>query len=651
MPQSRTIRSSLLAGLSLSALLLAGCASTAVAEQPDTSGVETAAAASEAPAVDEKYVWDLTDLYATAADWNAARLAVLERVETLKTYEGTLGESAEAMAAAMTDIGDTYKQAARVYTYASLSADVDVSNSDTEADRQLAQLMYAELSSSVSWLDPELLAVGEETAMAYVDAAPELEPFRFYIEDVLRRAPHTLDTAGESILAATSLVTSGPGDIYNLMANSDMPWPEITLSTGETVTITQAGYSRYRQAPNREDRKAVFDAFWGTWGEYENTYGAIYSAQLQGLQLDTKQRHYDSSVERALFDDAMPAEVYETLIEQVHESLPTLHRYFRLRKRMLGIEGDMGYYDIYPPLVQLDKTFTIEDSIALSRRALAPLGDEFLAAFDTGVEGRWMHVYPSPTKRSGAYMNGSAYDVHPYVLLNHNDDYDGASTFAHEYGHAVHSVLANAAQPWATADYSTFVAETASIMNEMLLQDLVTKEAQTPEERLYYLGYALETLRGTYFRQAMFAEFEYRANALADAGEPVTGAKLTEIYLDLLKQYHGDAEGVVKIDDAYGIEWAYIPHFYYDFYVFQYATSIAGASSLAEQISSGDTEARDRYIDLLKAGGSDHPYDLVKAAGVDLATPAPYQALDRRANAIMDEMEAILAEMEADGAE
>ena len=244
MPQSRTIRSSLLAGLSLSALLLAGCASTAVAEQPDTSGVETAAAASEAPAVDEKYVWDLTDLYATAADWNAARLAVLERVETLKTYEGTLGESAEAMAAAMTDIGDTYKQAARVYTYASLSADVDVSNSDTEADRQLAQLMYAELSSSVSWLDPELLAVGEETAMAYVDAAPELEPFRFYIEDVLRRAPHTLDTAGESILAATSLVTSGPGDIYNLMANSDMPWPEITLSTGETVTITPAGYSR-----------------------------------------------------------------------------------------------------------------------------------------------------------------------------------------------------------------------------------------------------------------------------------------------------------------------------------------------------------------------------------------------------------------------
>jgi oligoendopeptidase F len=314
---------------------------------------------------------------------------------------------------------------------------------------------------------------------------------------------------------------------------------------------------------------------------------------------------------------------------------------------MLGLETDMAYYDIYPPLVALDKTFTYETSIELTRQALTPLGEEYLEAYNRGVEGGWVHVYPDDGKRSGAYMNGSVYDVHPYVLLNHNDDFDSASTFAHEYGHAVHSVLANAAQPWPTAGYSTFIAETASIMNEMLLQDMVIGQAQSPEERLFYLGSALEGLRGTYFRQAMFAEFEFRVNALADRNEALTGARMTEIYLDLLRRYHGHEEGVVQIDELYGIEWAYIPHFYYDFYVFQYATSIAAASSLAEQINSGDVVARDRFISLLKAGGSDHPYALMKDAGVDLATPDAHRALIRRANAIMDEMEAILADMDS----
>jgi len=313
-----------------------------------------------------------------------------------------------------------------------------------------------------------------------------------------------------------------------------------------------------------------------------------------------------------------------------------------LRKRMLEIDEDMRYYDIYPPLVALDKRFSIEDSIALTRRALEPLGEEYMAGYDRGIEGRWMHVYPSSGKRSGAYMSGGAYDVHPYVLLNHNDDFDSASTFAHEYGHAVHSVLANSAQAWENTGYSTFIAETASIMNEMLLQDLAIGEAQTDEEKLFYLGSGLEALRGTFFRQTMFAEFELAMHESVAAGEVLTGAKLSSLYLELLKRYHGHDLGVVTIDPAYALEWAYIPHFYYDFYVFQYATSITAAAGLAEKIVSGDPQAQRDFIQLLKAGGSNYPYELMKKAGVDMATAAPYRALVARMNAIMDEMEALL---------
>ena len=253
-----------------------------------------------------------------------------------------------------------------------------------------------------------------------------------------------------------------------------------------------------------------------------------------------------------------------------------------------------------------------------------------------------MHVFPSAGKRSGAYMSGGAYDVHPYVLLNHNDDFESASTFAHEYGHAVHSVLANKTQPWETAGYSTFIAETASIMNEMLLQDMVIAEAETDEEKLFYLGIGLEALRGTFFRQTMFAEFELKINQEVESGNVLTGSKLTSIYLQLLKRYHGHDQQVVIIDDLYGIEWAYIPHFYYDFYVFQYATSIAAASDLAKKIRSGDKKSQEDFIQLLKAGGSDYPYQLMKQAGIDMASPAPYRALVERMNNIMDEMEIIL---------
>jgi oligoendopeptidase F len=659
---------SLLAGLMMSASIFvaacepqAGTTDNTANDEPASTDTATTgdatpdagtpeAAEEEARVVDEKYIWNLTDLYATPEAWSAARETVLADIEKLNDLKGTLGESAQSLLASTDQISAVSKEALRLLVYATLKADEDTRISENEERRQLAQNLLNDLGSATSWYSPEILAIGEDTIRGYLDSEPGLAKHRFDLENTLRRAPHTLSAEAEQIMAATSPLTGAPNNVYNILANSDLPWEELTLSTGETVTLSQAGYSRYRQAPNRDDRQNVFDTFWGTWKKYENTLGTLMNSHVQGLKFQTDQRNHETSVGRALFDDNMPEAVYRTLVSEVNEALPTLHRYFKLRKRMLKLEGDMRYFDIYPPLVNLDKKFGIEESITITREALEPLGEEYMAGYDAGIEGRWMHVYPQPGKRSGAYMFGSAYDVHPYVLLNHNDDYDSASTFAHEYGHAVHSVLSNKTQPFETAGYATFIAETASIMNEMLLQDVMVEKAQTPQERLFYLGSGLESLRGTYFRQTMFAEFELKMNDEVKAGNVLTGAKLTEIYLDLLKRYHGHEEGVVKIDDLYGIEWAYIPHFYYDFYVFQYATSIAAATYLAEQIGNGSEEARDAFINMLKAGGSDYAYNLMKEAGLDMATPAPYRALATRMNSIMDQMEAILDEMEAEPA-
>ena len=591
---------------------------------------------------EEKYIWELSDLYPNLAAWEAARVDAAQQIKVLKKFQGTLGQSSQSLLNASDQISDTYKEVVRVYVYANLMADIDTRIAENQERSQLARNLFSDLSAAISWYSPEILTLGDKKISQFLAEEPKLAKHGFGLKDALRRAPHTLENEIETLMAKTSKLTSSANSIYSIFANANMPWPEVTLSDGKKIRLSQAGYTSGRQAASRDDRKMVFETFWSVWQDYEATLGAIMNSQIQGLAFKTETRNYESSLGRALFDDHMPPVVYETLVKEVNQSLPTLHRYFKLRKRMLGIEDEMRYYDIYPPLVNLNKQFSIEDSIEVTRRALKPLGPEYLAAYDLGVKNRWMHVYPSPGKRSGAYMSGGAYDVHPYVLLNHNDDFESASTFAHEYGHAVHSVLANGQQPWETAGYSTFIAETASIMNEMLLQDMVIEEAKTDEEKLFYLGIGLEALRGTFFRQTMFAEFELKINQEVESGNVLTGAKLSSIYLELLKRYHGHDQGVITIDDLYAIEWAYIPHFYYDFYVFQYATSIAAASNLAKKIRTGDQQAQQDFIHLLKAGGSDYPYELMRNAGVDMATPAPYRALVERMNNIMDEMETIL---------
>lgn len=358
-----------------------------------------------------------------------------------------------------------------------------------------------------------------------------------------------------------------------------------------------------------------------------------------------KARHYESVLQRELFRDNLPPAVYHTLVEQVNRALPALHRYFRLRQRMLGLE-QMHYYDVYPPLVALDKTFDIDTTKEITLEAMAVLGDDWVQMQREGFEARWMHVSPQQGKRSGAYMSGSAYDVHPYLLLNHNDDYESLSTFAHEWGHAIHTLYAKQAQPFETAGYATFIAEIPSTSLELILQDYMVQEAETIDERLYYLGFGLEHLRGTFFRQTMFAESELSLYEAVERGEALSGDRITEMYAEIVRRYHGHDEGVVVVDDLYTNEWMFVPHFYYNMYVFQYATSVTAGTALFDHIHREPEAGAENYKNLLRAGGSDYPYELLKAAGADLATPGPYEAIVAQMNTVMDQMEALLSQRE-----
>lgn len=623
-------------------IAMSACAGLSTSAEPV---VTTAVANDTAVAEREAIVWDLSDLYASPEAWDAAYAEVEARIAELPANRGTLGESAAQMAAVYRQTSDVAKDVVRIYTYASLSHDENQGDPVAQERFGKAQNLYQSLGEATSWMDPEVLSLGEETVKAYLDAEPALADFRFGIEDTLRQAPHTLDADGEALLAQAGLALSQPNQIYSLFANASIPWPTLTLEDGTEVKLNQAGYSRYRGTANRADRKAVFDTFWEAWGEYETGMGATLNAQVQSAIFRSKARNYDSVLQRNMFDDALPPEIYTELVDQVNEALPVFHRYLKLRGRMLGVD-DMRYYDIYPPMIEADTgEFDIERSKEITFEALKPFGEEYIGLLKEGLSKQWMHAYSQDGKETGAYMAGSAYDVHPYLLLNHNDDYDSMSTFAHEWGHAVHTMLAKSEQPFETASYSTFIAEMASTINEILLEEYMIEHAGTKEEKLFYLGQALESLRGTFYRQTMFGEFELAIHQAAERGEPLTGAKLTEIYGGLLKTYHGHDEGVLTIDDPYTIEWAYIPHFYYEFYVYQYATSVSGAAWFSEQFLAGDDKVRENFINVLKAGGSDYPHNiLLNEAGLDMTKPDAYQAVVRRMNDIMDRMEALLDE-------
>jgi oligoendopeptidase F len=562
--------------------------------------------------------WNLEDIYRDTDAWETALEGIQEGTEAIQTFRGGLGSSPQALLECLELHFSVLKEMYRASSYASMRYHEDTRVGVTAGMEQRANLVATRLSEAASFIEPEILSLGRETVAGYVDAEPALKTYRHQLDDILRRADHTRSATEEEIIAAAGLVADAPSTGYGMLANADAPWPTVTLSDGTEFLLNQAGYSRYRSAEDRGDRELVFREFFDVWQQFGRTYGTMLYAQVKRDVFYARVRRYESSLAASLDADRIPVAVYHTLVEQANAHLHVLHRYFRLRARMMGLTL-MRYWDIYPSLVSQDRTYPIDRGVELVLEAVEPLGNGAREALAEGFGSRWMDVYPRQGKKSGAYMNGHVYDVHPYVLMNYNDDYESVSTLAHEWGHALHSYLTNRTQRFVNADYSIFLAEIASTLNEALLLHRMLADSTDPAERLFYLGHALEQLRGTFFRQSMFAEFELAIHKRVEAGEALTADDLSEMYGSLLRRYHGHDEGVLSVDDIFEVEWAYIPHFY----------------------------ATTAYLDLLSAGGAGYPYDLLVEAGVDLAQPEPYRTLMRRMEGIMDEIEGLLEEERA----
>jgi oligoendopeptidase F len=596
--------------------------------------------------IPEKYKWNLADMYATQDDWNKAKAGLPAKFEKVTSFKGTLGQSANNLFESLEYLENVLKELYMFSSYASMLSDNDKRESGPLDMDQEASQLYTKFGAAAAFVDPEILAMPENRLNSFFRTEPRLEKYRHYIDNVYRMKSHTRNAAEENLIAEAGIMQGNSYNIFSIFSNAEMPRASVTLSTGEEVVLDASAYALHRASTNREDRIKVFDSFFGKLNEFKMTLGTqLYGKVKENLYIKNV-RNYNSCMEASLYVNNIPTAVYHKLIENANKNLPTLHRYLELKKRMMGID-ELHYYDLYAPLVSdVDLKYSYEEGYDLIKKALAVLGDEYVNTLQEAFDNRWIDVYPNTGKRSGAYSNGSAYDVHPYILLNFNGKYDDVGTIAHELGHTMHSYFSNKHQPFINSDYPIFLAEVASTANEALLMDYMLKIIDDPQIRLSILGNYLEDARATLFRQTQFAEFELKIHELAEKGESLTGEKFSEIYLDILKKYYGHDKGVMVIDDIFAIEWAYIPHFYYNFYVFQYSTSFTASTMLAEEMLTDGDEMVKKYIDFLSSGSSEYAIPTLKKVGIDMETDEPFEVTMTKMNEVMDDIEAILDEME-----
>jgi len=589
-----------------------------------------------------KYTWRLEDLYASDEAWNQAKEDLAGRFDEVLSYRGKLAGSPSQLLACLDFNSRLSKDFGRLHNYAAMKADEDTRDSKYLAMRQETEQLATDYSSKASFIEPEIAKMDLRKIDDFIAAEPGLKPYRMYLHDIQRTKAHTLSEKEEKIMAQTGLLADAASSVYGILSNAELPYPEIKLSDGTVAALNKSGYARYRAVSNRGDREAVFQAFWKVFHNFRRTFGAQLYANVKKNMFYARTRGYASSLESALDRNNIPTKVYSALIENVNNNLDSFGRYLRLKKKMLGVET-LKYSDIYAPTVKgIDLKYTIEEAKELVIDAARPMGKDYVRVVKQALENRWVDIYPTPGKRAGAYSNGSAYDVHPYILLNYNGRYDDVSTLAHELGHAMHSYFSNKRQPYPTADYSIFVAEVASTFYEALLIDKVLRQIKDDDIRLSLLMNYLDGVKGTVFRQTQFAEFELRIHEKAERGEPLTGDVFSRLYSDILKKYYGHDKGICHIDDLYAVEWAYIPHFYYNFYVYQYSTSFTASTALSEKVLAKEKGAVKKYIEFISAGGSEYPIDLLKKAGVDMTTAEPFNRTMAVMNRVMDEIEAIL---------
>ncbi|MGM9927283.1 MAG: oligoendopeptidase F [Bacillus sp. (in: firmicutes)] len=582
--------------------------------------------------------WRLEDIFPTDAEWETEFAGIKEALTKAGDFQGKLGESADQLYSGLQYQDAVFERLGRLYTYSHMRADQDTTNSFYQSMDDRARSLYAQAASAFSYVVPEILSMDESKVQSFLQENEQLQLYKHSLDEINLQRPHVLSAHEEELIAKASEVFNASSNTFGMLNNADLEFPYIKDENGEEVQVTHGRFSRFLESEDRRVRKDAFEAVYETYGKFLNTFSSTLSGVVKKQNFIADIRHYDSARQAALSNNNIPESVYDNLVSTVNEHLPLLHRYIDLRKKVLGVE-ELHMYDLYTPLVKdVKMKVTYEEAKQYLLDGLAPLGKEYLSVLKEGFENRWVDVHENKGKRSGAYSSGS-YGTNPYILMNWQDDVNNLYTLAHEFGHSMHTYYTTNTQPYPYGDYSIFVAEVASTCNENLLTDYLLKTVTDPKQRLYIINHYLEGFRGTVFRQTMFAEFEQLIHVKAKNGEALTAESLTEEYYKLNEKYFGKE---MYIDKEIGREWSRIPHFYYNFYVYQYATGFSAATALSKGILEEGQPAVERYLAFLKSGSSDYPIEVLKKAGVDMTQAEPIKEALKVFEERLTEMENLL---------
>jgi len=584
--------------------------------------------------IDNTYKWNVEKMYKDATQWEEEFEILKSKVPKMQRFSGKLGKAEELLAFLESNV-EIERLLDKLIVYAHLRGDEDTSKAEFQVLKNKIDSYAAEVSSVTSFFVPELLSLPEGTVNEEIKELKELEVYEFYLNDILIQKPHTLSAEGEKLLASVSDCLSAPGNIFGMFTNADMTFPVIKDEKGNDIELTEGNYSNFIKSKDRRVRKDAFEALFGTYKGFSNTLTTTLTSSIKNFIFNAKTRNYATSLESSLKPNNIPVQVYENVVDTINNNLHSLHKYVSLKKRMLGL-SEMHMYDLYVPIVEMEKDhIEFKDAVKIVLDGIKPLGEGYLNIFKEGIEDGWVDVYQNKGKRSGAYSWGS-FDTMPYVLLNYNYQLNDVSTLAHEMGHSIHSYYSRKTQPYIYSGYELFCAEVASITNECLLIDYLIKNEDDKKKRLFLINQQLEGIRTTVFRQCMFAEFEKITHEKIEQGNPLAPEDLCRIYHDLNVKYFGPE---MVIDEGIDMEWSRIPHFYNDFYVYQYTTGFAAANSFSKMIVEEGESAVERYIGFLKSGGSDYPINILKKAGVDMSSPKPLEDTIKRFDELLGMLE------------
>lgn len=566
----------------------------------------------------ENLTWDLTKIFSSDQEFDEKYLELSEELKQSEKHKGTLDQGASQFLNAIEFVLRVYRQTEVIYVYAHLKNDQDTGNTDYQALYARASSLFSKVSEAVSWFEPEILQLSDDQIWQYFKEEPKLEVYRHYIQQIVDNRAHVLSTEQESLLAGAGEIFDASSDTFAVLNNADLVFPTIEGENSEIVQLSHGVYGQLLESTDRRVREAAFKGLYSVYEQFRNTFASTLGTHIKGHNFKAKVRNYSSAREASLSNNHIPESVYDTLVDVVNKHLPLLHRYMELRKRLLEVEK-LHMYDLYTPVLgEAPITFTYEEAKEKALEALKPMGEEYMAIVEKAFSERWIDVVENKGKRSGAYSSGS-YDTNPYILLNWHDTLDQLFTLVHEMGHSVHSYFTRSNQPYVYGDYSIFLAEIASTTNENILTEYLLETEKDPRVRAYVLNHYLDGFKGTVFRQTQFAEFEHFMHTEDEKGVPLTSEYLSDSYGKLNAKYYGPA---VEEDPEIKFEWSRIPHFYYNYYVFQYSTGFSAASALAKKILNQEPEALENYLAYLKAGNSDYPVEVMKKAGVDMTQAA-----------------------------